>query len=56
MGDELFTQESGYNSGEVAHIKRIRKYGTKGIVKVRSSEGASVPLDAAKNLVPSTHE
>lgn len=30
----------GYNVGEVALIKRVRKYGTRGLLKVRSAEGA----------------
>jgi hypothetical protein len=55
MDDEPLLQEAGYNEGEIALIKRVRKYGTRGIIRVRSSEGASVSAETARNLVPSKH-
>lgn len=32
--------------------RRLKKHGSRGFVKVVSSEGASVTTEAAKNLVP----
>jgi hypothetical protein len=32
--------------------RRLEKHGSRGLVKVASTEGASVPAEAAKNLIP----
>ena len=51
-GGSLYDIRDQYDKADRALILRIAKYGTRGIVRIGSVEGAPVSLETAQRLMP----
>ncbi len=51
-GGSLYELRDQYDEGEKRLIRRIARYGTRGIIKFPSPEGAPVSLETARKLAP----
>lgn len=49
---DLRAEMPAYNDDEIAMIRRIAKYGLRGVAQFASAEGFSITPEMAKNLVP----